>query len=132
MQLFVWQNQKKYIYSDFVEQMKPGMHRKYIGELEELVLFMVGILQDEAYGVRVMQELETQANRSVNISTVHATLHRLEEKGYVKSHLAGATATRGGRRKRYFQLTRSGQHVLQEFYELRSRLWQQLPKISLS
>lgn len=108
------------------------MHRRYIGELEELVLLMVGILQEEAYGITVMQELEKQADRSINISTVHATLHRLEKKGYLKSQLGGATATRGGRRKRYFVLTIAGRHVLQEVYELRRNLWQQLPKISLS
>lgn len=108
------------------------MHRRYIGELEELVLLMVGILQEEAYGITVMQELEKQADRSINISTVYATLHRLEKKGYLKSQLGGATATRGGRRKRYFVLTIAGRHVLQEVYELRRNLWQQLPKISLS
>lgn len=107
------------------------MHRKHIGELEELMLLMVGILHEEAYGITVMQELDKQADRSINISTVHATLHRLEEKGYLKSHLGGATATRGGRRKRYFTLTIAGQRILHEVYELRSRLWQQLPKLYL-
>jgi len=93
---------------------------------------MVGILQEDAYGISVMHELEKQANRQINISTVHATLHRLEEKGYVESSLGGATATRGGRRKRYFHLTLAGQRVLQEVYQLRTSLWHQLPKISLS
>ena len=96
------------------------------------MLFMVGILQEEAYGITVMQELKKQTGRSMNISTVHATLHRLEKKGYINSHLGGATATRGGRRKRYFTLTIAGRYILQEVYELRSRLWQQLPEISLS
>lgn len=111
--------------------MNRPVHRKYIGELEELVLLMVGILQEDAYGITVMHELEQQAGRSINISTVHATLHRLEKKGYIKSQMGGATATRGGRRKRFFRLTIAGQGILQEVYELRTQLWQQMPKISL-
>ena len=49
-----------------------------IGELEELVLLTVGILHPDAYGVAVMDELDKQAGRSLNISAVHAVLTRLE------------------------------------------------------
>ncbi len=39
-----------------------------IGEFEELVLLMVGILQEDAYGVAIMEEIEQQMGRKVNIS----------------------------------------------------------------
>ncbi|MEJ0031639.1 MAG: hypothetical protein WDO15_15240 [Bacteroidota bacterium] len=39
------------------------MKGTYIGELEELVLLMVGILYKDAYGVAVMDELEKQVGR---------------------------------------------------------------------
>jgi PadR family transcriptional regulator PadR len=102
-----------------------------IGELEELILLTVGILYKQAYGVAVMDEIEKQTGRSLNISAVHAVLKRLEEKGYVISEMSDPTTERGGRRKRIFLLTASGRKVLEEANELRNQLFRQIPKISL-
>jgi DNA-binding PadR family transcriptional regulator len=103
------------------------MRRTYLGEFEEVVLLMVAILDGEAYGVTVSQELETQTGRQVTFGTVHNTLIRLEEKGFVNSHLGGATAERGGRRKRLFTLTPAGSRAIQDIQQLRQQLWQQVP-----
>lgn len=102
-----------------------------MGELEELVLLTVGILYPEAYGVAVMDELERQAGRSLNISAVHAVLTRLEEKGFLKSKMSDPTEERGGRRKRLFLLTAAGKRALEEANELRNQLYSQIPKIAL-
>jgi DNA-binding PadR family transcriptional regulator len=107
------------------------MKGTYIGELEELVLLTVGILYKEAYGVAVMDEIEKQTGRSLNISAVHAVLTRLEEKGFLGSGMSDATAERGGRRKRIFSLTASGKRVLEETKEMRNQLFNQIPKIAL-
>jgi PadR family transcriptional regulator, regulatory protein PadR len=107
------------------------MKGTYIGELEELVLLTVGILYKEAYGVAVMDEIEKQTGRSLNISAVHAVLTRLEEKGFLISGMSDATAERGGRRKRIFSLTASGKRVLEETKEMRNQLFNQIPKIAL-
>lgn len=72
-----------------------------IGEFEELVLLVVGKLFDDAYGLAIMDELENKTGRSVMISSVHKALVRLEEKGFLKSRMGGATETRGGRNKRF-------------------------------
>jgi len=103
----------------------------YIGELEELVLLTVGILYKEAYGVAVMDEIEKQAGRSLNISAVHAVLTRLEEKGLVVSEMSGPTGERGGRRKRIFSLTAAGKRALEETNEMRNQLFNQIPKVAL-
>lgn len=102
-----------------------------IGELEELVLLTVGILYKEAYGVAVMDEIEKQTGRSLNISAIHAVLKRLEEKGLVTSEMSEPTNERGGRRKRIFNLTAAGRKALIEANELRNQLYNQLPKVSL-
>ncbi|GAB2764647.1 hypothetical protein GCM10027275_02260 [Rhabdobacter roseus] len=107
------------------------MRRTYLGEFEELVLLMVAILNGEAYGVTVTQEIEQQTGRSVTFGTVHNTLIRLEEKGFVRSELGGATAERGGRRKRLFSITAYGSRTLQEIQQQRSQLWQMVPPTSL-
>ena len=103
------------------------MKRIFLGEFEELVLLTIAVLQEQAYGVAVTQELERQADRVVDFSTVHTTLKRLEEKGFLSSRMGGATAERGGRRKRLYTLTAAGGQALQEVQRVRSRLWQQVP-----
>lgn len=107
------------------------MKGTHIGELEELVLLMVGILYPEAYGVSVMDELEKQAGRSLNISAVHAVLTRLEDKGLLDSKMSEPTDARGGRRKRIFLLTAAGKRSLEETNELRNQLFNRIPRIAL-
>ena len=103
------------------------MQRINLGEFEELILLLVAILEGNAYGVLVMEELQRQTGRSVNISAIHSALRRLEGKGFVKSDWSEATAERGGRRKRLFTITQSGQLALNKVKELRNRLWGQIP-----
>jgi DNA-binding PadR family transcriptional regulator len=105
------------------------MKGTYLGEFEELVLLSVGILFDDAYGLGIVDELEKQTGRNIMISSVHKALVRLEEKGYLKSRMGGATETRGGRDKRLYQLTQAGKKVLAESRELRNDMWKQVPKI---
>jgi PadR family transcriptional regulator, regulatory protein PadR len=107
------------------------MKGTYLGELEELVLLTVGILYPDAYGVAVMDQLESQANRKLNISAVHSVLTRLEEKGLLKSKMSEPTDERGGRRKRIFLLTAAGKRSLEEANELRTQMFNQIPKIAL-
>lgn len=108
------------------------MKGNHIGELEELVLLTVGALYEQAYGVNVMDEIERQSGRSINISAIHSVLKRLEAKGMVKSLMGGATTERGGRRKRLFNLTSTGKKALDESMQVRSQLYNQIPKMSFN
>lgn len=103
-----------------------------LGELEELVLLTVGSLTDNAYGVSVMDEIKSQTGRDLNVSAIHAVLKRLENKGFVKSHMGGATNERGGRRKRMFLLTASGKRALDESMQYRMDLYKRIPDISFN
>lgn len=107
------------------------MHRANLGEFEEMVLLMVAILDTEAYGVSINQALEEHTGRVVAFGTVHNTLIRLEEKGFLSSELGGATTERGGRRKRMFKITALGSKSLQEVHQLRQNLWQMIPPHTL-
>ena len=105
------------------------MERTNLGEFEELVLLLVAVLDGNAYGISVMEEMKSQTGRLVNISAVHAALRRLEAKGFVKSSWSEATKARGGRRKRLFQITQKGVNVLQKVKEMRNNLWGQIPNL---
>ncbi|WP_080057651.1 PadR family transcriptional regulator [Spirosoma aerolatum] len=108
------------------------MSRTYLGEFEELVLLTVAILNGSAYGLNIADELKQRTHRSINLSGVHVALYRLEDKGFVKSELGGATAARGGRRKRLFSITAYGKQTLDELRQVRNDLWEAIPNLSFS
>ncbi len=103
---------------------------KSLGEFEELILTFVAILGDQAYGNAILEAIKENLGREVNLSATHITLYRLEDKGLVKSSLGGATATRGGRRKRYFQITSAGKNRLLNLQQQRQKMWNLLPKLN--
>jgi PadR family transcriptional regulator PadR len=105
------------------------MKGTYLGEFEELVLLTVGILFGDAYGLAILDELEQQTGRNVMISSVHKALVRLEDKGYLKSRMGGATQARGGRDKRLYTLTEAGVSVVNQAHDMRNAMWRQVPKI---
>lgn len=104
------------------------MKRTFLGEFEEIVLLVVAGCAEDAYGVVIWEQLQQQTGRSITISAVHATLYRLEEKGFLSSQMGGATAERGGRRKRFFTVTALGSRALQEIQALRDQLWKAIPQ----
>ncbi|REE01775.1 PadR family transcriptional regulator [Marinoscillum furvescens] len=108
------------------------MKKETIGELEELVLLTVGVLMKDAYAVTILDELTEQAGRKIDITAIHSVLRRLEKKGFVVSEMRGATAERGGRRKRYFTLTPAGRAVLDDSMAVRTALYHRLPKLTFS
>jgi PadR family transcriptional regulator PadR len=108
------------------------MKGSQIGELEELILLITASLYDDAYGVAIMKEVEQKANRSITISTVHAVLKRLEEKGLLNSRYDGATSERGGRRKHLFNVTVAGRKAMEQSRSLRNTIWETIPKVAFS
>ena len=107
------------------------MGNVYLGEFEELVLTMVGVLQEEAYGAAITAEIQTRMGRDVNLSAVHVTLYRLEDKALIKSSVGGATKERGGRRKRIYTITSAGIAMLRSMKEARIDLWKLIPQLKI-
>jgi PadR family transcriptional regulator PadR len=95
----------------------------YLGEFEELVLLTIASLADQAYGVAIKEDIETRSKRTISLGALHSTITRLEEKGLVKSWLGEPTQERGGRRKRFFEVTHQGKVTLHRVKELRDDLW---------
>ena len=98
-----------------------------LGEFEELVLLVVGILNGEAYGISILKDIEEHTGRKVTVSTIHTALYRLEEKGFVESFIGGASKARGGRSKRLYKVTAEGKAALATARQIRDRLWDLMP-----
>lgn len=108
------------------------MSKEYLGEFEELVLLMVAMMKDEAYGLGICDEIKKQAGRAVTIGAVHATVARLEKKGLVETLMGGATNERGGRRKRIIRITQSGKVSLTKSRDAKMKIWGMIPDLAIN
>ena len=104
------------------------MSQYHLGEFEEVVLLTVAILNGEAYGVSIIEEIEDRLKRKVSLGAIQTVLKRLEDKDLVKSEFGEATKVRGGKRKRYYKLTADGRQVLSQTKDQRISLWNAIPK----
>ena len=86
-----------------------------LGEFEQLVLTGVLLLGEHAYGMAMHAKIsELAAPRNVRLGAVYMTLDRLEGKGLLRSWMSDPTPERGGRSKRYYELTARGARALKQ------------------
>ena len=85
---------------------------KSLGEFEQIVLLAVLRLGDDAYGVTVLNEIAARTGRNPAPGALYTTLHRMEDKGLVTFRDGAPTPERGGRAKRFVQVTDEGRKAL--------------------
>ncbi len=108
------------------------MKGTYLGEFQEIVLLAILILEEDAYGVRIQEEIGKQMNREVSRGALHTALTRLLDKGFLTAEMGEALPERGGRRKKIYQVTNVGKESLKEARSLREQMWNQVPGLSLN
>lgn len=98
------------------------MSRDALGDLEHQVLLAAFRLEGRAYSVSVVMEIEERTRRSPSQSAVFIALRRLEEKGFLRSHLEEKTPE-SNRTRRYFRTTPAALERLREMREALLGLW---------
>jgi PadR family transcriptional regulator, regulatory protein PadR len=88
-----------------------------LGEFEQLLLFALLRLGDDAYGVTLRREIETRTSRVVSAGAVYTAMERLETRGFVSSTIGEPTPRRGGKRKKYYRLEQVGARALTRSYD---------------
>jgi uncharacterized protein (TIGR03435 family) len=83
-----------------------------LGEFEQIVLLAVLRLGDQAYGVTILAEIASKTGRNPSPGALYTTLHRMEDKGLITFRDGSPTPERGGRAKRFVQVTREGRNAL--------------------
>ncbi len=99
----------------------------FLGECEQMPLLAAMRLEDEAYGVRLIEEL-ARVGRSASRGTVYITLDRMEDKGWISSDLSAARPARGGRPRRIVRITPEGLAALRKSRAALLGLWDGLEK----
>ena len=90
---------------------------------EEYVLLAVLKLGEEAYSLPILEYIEKTTRKKWTLGGIYIPLYRLEEKGFLCSELGHPTRERGGKRKRYYRVTRKGKEALKEHKEIQSAMW---------
>lgn len=89
----------------------------YLGEFEQLILFSVLKLGEDAYGVAIREAIEERTGRVVSSGAIYTTLGRLEDRGLVSSRVGAPTPGRVGRPRKYYTLKPAGARALMDAYE---------------
>jgi DNA-binding PadR family transcriptional regulator len=94
----------------------------FVGEFELYVMLAIAHLGDDAYGIAIRQEIEDRTGRDVAIGAVYATLGRLGDKALVRFDMSDPEPVPGGRARKYFRLTPSGDRALSHSAAMLSRM----------
>ncbi len=105
------------------------MQRQLLTDFELMILLAILRAGDDAYGVRIAEEIEHTAGRSVVMGAVYAALERLERNRLVSSLVGDPTPERGGRAKRFFQITPRGLRAVKQTQDALVALWTDLPQL---
>ena len=99
--------------------------RTFLGEFEHLVL-ATALRLKTGYGAQLVRELEQRAGRPVQGGALYVTLDRLEGKGYLISRMGDPDPERGGRPKRFVEVTPEGIRALADHRAALLRVWEGL------
>jgi len=88
----------------------------YLGEFEQLILFAVVKLGDDAYGGAIRETIEDRTGRVVSSGAINTALGRLAERKLVRSTVGAPTAGRAGRPRKYYTVTAAGARALHDSY----------------
>ena len=96
---------------------------KYLTANEETILLAVLRLKDEAHGLAIQRQIRDVTGRDYLYSTLYTTLEQLVRKGCLSRRAGDPSPRRGGKRRIFFSLTRSGRTALQAAFNRHKAVW---------
>jgi PadR family transcriptional regulator PadR len=102
---------------------------KLVSRIEEIILLSIWRLQDNAYGITILEEVARATGKAWLTGSIYASLSRLLKRGLVASSEGDPTPERGGRRKIFYRLTSKGRETLLEIERIHSLAWSGLPDL---
>jgi PadR family transcriptional regulator PadR len=105
------------------------MGRDLLTDFELMILLAVLRIGEKAYGVQIAREIESVSGRRVLLGAAYAALDRLERNGLVASAIGDPTPERGGRAKKFFEVTPRGLQAVKETQQALIALWRDVPQL---
>lgn len=103
---------------------------RFLSRKEELVLLAIWKLQEGAYGVAIRKYVSKVTDKYWSIGAIYDVLDRLTRKKLVSTQTSEPIKARGGKSRRYYQVTQQGFQALQEIKNLQEKTWADLPRVA--
>ncbi|MFC2158089.1 PadR family transcriptional regulator [Acidobacteriota bacterium] len=104
---------------------------KDLNSTEEMILWAVWKLKDNAYGVTIRKRLSEVVGRVFPYGTIYGVLAKFNRQGLVIQRVGGHSPVRGGRNKNFYFITPKGLSALKEALELKKALWNDESELAL-
>jgi PadR family transcriptional regulator, regulatory protein PadR len=91
---------------------------------------LTALVGNKLYGLQIIDAFNQVSNgtRTISVGTLYPVLARLEKQGLISSELHdGSTLSKGGARRKFYELTETGTYVLSENQRFRNELYQWKP-----
>jgi len=96
---------------------------KDLTKIEEILLWAIAELEDEAYGFLIRRHVSAKLGLDYTYGNLYSALGRLDQKGYVFKRSAEGDPARRGKPRVYYTLSEDGRRALREAYELNRKMW---------
>ena len=103
---------------------------KLLSRQEEMVLLSIWRLQENAYGVSIREYISKITDKYWSIGAIYVPIDRLLDKGYILPYYKDTYNKKGGRRKRFYNVSQEGMEALEEVLALQKSLWEGFPKFT--
>ncbi len=100
---------------------------KYLSRQEELLLLSIWKLKENAYGVTIQDHINKATEKIWSIGATYDILDRLTRKALVTTIIGDPIKARGGKRRRFYRITKKGFKALDEVKTLQKQTWADLP-----
>jgi len=98
---------------------------------EELLLLAICNLNNDAYGVEILKYLTRKTGKEWSIGSIYVPLDRLVRMSYLETYQGEPTSKRGGRRKRFYRVTKTGMEALRESKRVQEEMWERIPELAI-
>jgi DNA-binding PadR family transcriptional regulator len=105
--------------------------KRILTRSEEFLLLAVLRLGCNAYPVSIFDEIVEATGSSWTLGAIYFPLQRLEERGYLTSFLGDPTKERGGKSRRYYNVTDEGLEALAIAREAQGRMWKDIECVKI-
>ena len=102
---------------------------KLLSRQEEVVLLAIWQLKGNAYGVTIREYISKVTGKYWSIGSIYVPLDKLAERGHVTTHQGPPDEKRGGRSKRFYELTEEGMKALDVIRQVQDTLWNGFPRL---
>ena len=96
---------------------------KELTKIEEILLWAIDDLENDAYGFRIRRHVSAQLGLDYTYGNLYSALGRLDQKGYVFKRSAESPPARRGKARVYYTLSEDGRRALREAYQLNRKMW---------